>query len=80
MKTVETIKKLSDKQIEIAFITLGVYFSKNHKINKQPNEFKSLSKEGIRVLNSEEIIFNDELNVCNLKDLLKIEMFKRGIS
>ena len=79
MTTIEQIRKMTDVQIEISFITLGVFFNKSERINNQSKPFESLSKEGIIALKNEGIEFNDEFTISQLKDLLKVEMLKRGI-
>ena len=79
MKTIEQIRTMTDVQIEISFITLGVFFNKHERINNQSKSFESLSKEGIIALKNEGVEFNDEFTICQLKDLLKVEMLKRGI-
>lgn len=80
MKTIEYIKTLSDSQIEIAFIVLGVYFNKRQTVNNQSNSFKELAGEGKKILKEEDIefIYND-FTVYQIKELLRIEMYKRGI-
>ena len=79
METIETIKNLSDKQIEIAFITLGVFFNKADFIGKPSEGFEALSNEGIVALLDIDINFKQEFTVGQIKDLLKVEMLKRGI-
>lgn len=79
MKTTEFIKKLTDSQLEIAFIILGVYFNKNDYLNKPSESFINLSFEGNKALKDSGIALSNNYTVNQLKDLIKIEMFKRGI-
>jgi hypothetical protein len=79
MRTTEFIKKLSDRQLEIAFITLGVYFNKYEYLNTQYDSFEGIALEGMEVFKQESITLSNEFKVFQLMDLIKVEMFKRGI-
>lgn len=79
MNTIETIRSLTDTQIEVSFILLGVYFNKNETVSKQSEMFTELADQGNVALKNEGVIFGDEFNVWQIRDLLKVEMLKRGI-